>query len=327
MEFGTRYQLTGQTEAHVRLNWRVVPLNLKAYFLLVPQLLPYFPYNVFRFDSASGSGYTWLREACFTSVLLLSPMIVLAPAGMFMARKNRAVAAFAIAAGVGAAVILTWVLALEWTAIRFAQDFLPMLLLLGAMGFWWLRPREGSRIKVFAYRGVLVATAMCGIIFGMGLVAGARSFGNPDRALRFAYKADLMTARVLHAVGDIGWPRSYLSPRVKYRPFGMDVDQEPPYRPAGIFYPAGSELVLGVWDREVNCVEVESCFEHDVEISVQINKKVAGRFTIKPGWQELTLVEAVGADADSQIAIKMEVVSPEPPRVLWPIRVRTAYFK
>src|SRR5205085_2042277 len=121
------------------------------------------------------------------------------------------------------------------------------------------------------------------------------------------------------------WPKGYLSQRVQYRPFGMDVDQDPPYRPLGIFYPAGATIHLGVWDQAIDCMEIELCSNENLRVAMQINGQPAGEFTLKPGWQLLALSNPVAADANSEVSVHFDILGTSEKRLLWPIRIRTAY--
>ncbi len=313
-EFGLKYQLIGIKGVTLAFDARLIPHNLAAYLLFVPEFIAYYPFQWSRGLGAPG----WYVDPPFASMLLLAPLSLLAPfaMGLLMPRWHSAdpiSRAFVVAGLVGilgvSSTLLTWI----WAAGRFMQDLLPITGLLGGLVLWWLHPGGGApRFQRLAHQALggalLVSSLAMGVTYGLSYL----SIGHPDTYVRLAYRSDRMTADLLRQVGLGAWPASYLVDEVTQRPWG-------------IFYPEQSALKLRAWSPEpIRSLEVESLFPAATRVAVEVDGRIVGEERIAPGLRAVRLREPLVVGPPGQVTSVRLHFPDEPPRpagFLWPLRV------
>ncbi len=314
IEFGLKYQLIGIKGVTLAFQPHLIPVNLDAYLLFTPELIPYFPFLWSRGAGAPG----WALDPPFASLLLLSPLILLAPLaiGLLTPRWRRPspdVRAFVVAGTIGIVAtfgtLITWI----WVAGRFAQDVLPVAVLLSGLALWWIRPRpQAPRIPHLVHGALATTLVATSLAIGLTLGMNYLHIAYADTYLRLAYRFDRATARVLQRVAPGVWPASYLANDVRQRPWG-------------VFYPEQSTLTVKAWSAEpIRSLEVESLFPTATRMRVEINGQVVGEEKVRPGLRAVRLREPLvvgppGQEASVRLSFPDEAARPA--GHLWPVRV------
>ncbi len=174
-EFGINYQLTGAHESmghHFRLSF--IPYNFAAYFRLPPQWGRYFPFiHPIATAPVAPAGYYGIEYVY--GALAVCPVIWWALGLLAGVREASAVTVRTAFAGVVMAVALSTtciLLTFNTAAARYAADFIPWWVWLGAIGWAFIEeavsPLRALRgFGCFLMRGAFAATAVfsCTVAF------------------------------------------------------------------------------------------------------------------------------------------------------------------
>ncbi len=178
LEFGIRYQLGGYSQLNLKLmSVKFIPINFYLEFLAPAQIERYFPffqvirgYPGIRPENWGGAEdpYGILTNMPFTWLALLAPII-----WAVSFRSLRAVGAWLLVFGLGFCSVAFSVLCFGGACNRYMVDFLPMLLLVGAIGMLMAGTLGSSLLIRAVYRIGIFA----GVAYHAGTFGGDR--GNP----------------------------------------------------------------------------------------------------------------------------------------------------
>ncbi len=313
-EFGTRYSMAGfKTDTPGLFGPQHVASGISTYLLTVPHVIPYYP---FQYGPANLPITTDRRfiEQPFTSVLLMAPLVVLAPLTLRLLLPGAPPGAGAVvaAAGIGVlgafSVLATWF----WTSGRYLHDVVPVASVLGGLGLWSLRPACGiGRGRRVAY-GALVGIALVASV-GMGVTYGMSSqdrWGAVARTQR-AYELDSVLASVVRWLNPSAWPSSYLAPEVARRPNGL-------------FAPADGVLSLPVRpELWITGLRVDSLFPGPTRVRVDLDGRTVADGVLASGPGMLQFGEPILAQSQGEVTLKLSFPDEPAPRSsgLWPVRV------
>ncbi len=311
-EFGQAYQLAGYLQ-DPKWSLAFVPYNLAAYLVLVPTFILFFPFQYSPRPAEWFAADVWSLEHPISSILVIAPLVILAPLAIRRAPATPPAArAFAIAGGFGT--LGTFALLLLWSSAsgRYLQDVLPVLGLLGALGLWRLQPRPLARPSLRLAHGSLSALILVGSL-AAGLSYGLThlSVAHHDEYARLAYRFDSAAARVVLRVRPEIWQQTYVTPQVRDRP-------------GGFFYLGESPVVVAVRpDEPIQALTVESFFPGERRVEVEIDGRTVSEEVIGEGPQHLRLDRDVMPSPSGRATLRLTLAEDDPAlnERLWPLRV------
>jgi hypothetical protein len=315
LEFGGRYQLTGMLGAVQRLDVRCIPLNLASYFGYVPDASWFYPFLISSDEYRLDASPRWVLEGNFCSLLLLTPILLALPWSYRLWRTNLRVESIWLAAGAGLTVLL--VASLGWAAMRYAMDFLPVLTLLSLGAILTMSRRKQTLI--------LWTALAVGSMTSFAIALAEMNSRHADRTLKLAYNADRAVAWVAGLFSQDGWQRRYLSSDHQRRALGDDYWLDAAQRPLAIFAVEGASIDITAGDAAGSGqFDVESLFDHTVQMQLIVNDTPLEPVAVAPGWQSLTVPGLESVQPGSSVRIEARFPD-EPPRAkgsLWPMRLR-----
>jgi hypothetical protein len=332
-EFGIRYVLTGTTYLNQpgisgTFNLDVIPTNIGAYFLYVPHIIAYFPFQYRDLDPDNWPTVVWP----FASATVLAPGIVLFPLGFLAFRaprtssntqparsawqpdcSERRLAWFVAAGTVGVLFAALVVFSIVGANGRYIQDFLPVGSLIALVGLWHIYGGQFGRVLVWITSIVVLVVST---FMGVSYAFVEFSIGNAEAYESLQYKMDKLEMLVLSTIAPATWPSSYVSPLVMARP-SREIG-----RPAGVFYPQGSSVPMQRFGTApIQSIEINSDMGAPVAVQVFMNDSLVASAVISPGDHVL----AVSADQvgdPSEVAVRLAFVEAGnvTPPYLWPLR-------
>jgi hypothetical protein len=321
---GGQYQLTDVVGGRQRVDPSCFGRNVRAYFTYWPGFIPFYPYlldqDVYELEGEP----RWIREGSFAALPLICPLLPLTLLGVWTAarRLRGAARAMILALRAGGLAAMMLILCLGWAAMRYVQDFLPALWPFAAIGVLAVASRRPVLRAVIA----LIAAGLS-VPVGMALAVSEMNIRFADLSLANAYYFD-RAERALLQMLPRAWPAWYFKDAVGRRPIGDDFWIDPEYRPPAVFVVEGADQTV-IAGETTDCahLEIQSLFDHDVSLQVQLDVRTPIRVTLPPGWQ---LVVIPGADdVRPGEAVRLRLAFPsEPPRPtgdLWPVRVRALW--
>jgi hypothetical protein len=194
LEFGTNYQLTGNSVAHVMLHARHVVPTLYFYFFSQPQWMNQFPFlQLMRPEAAPFGRPDWMPwinlEEEFAGILTIAPLcaagLVLPLALLRKSADWRAVKLVVFALWGAALIMLTSIAFAGSIAMRYHPDYAPELLVAALFVCLWAVSAAQSRAK----RTIAVAATVVGCVWGTGCTM-ALSVNSYNHSLRTRNPAD-----------------------------------------------------------------------------------------------------------------------------------------
>lgn len=213
VEFGGSYQLVGSSGLLQRFELHLIPSGLSSYLGMAPHWLPIYPFQTWK-ESTIKMG-DWFVEAPLCGLALVAPVALLAPLALMSLKPKRVkkgegealgVPSFVLGAGFGSLIVFLLLCCMVWVAMRYMHDFLPVLLLLGATGCWYVEGMVEQRVPILRLSQAMGTTlVLLGI--GCGLTTALTAWSMKGAGTDLTSRFDALEGTIMSRLLPKRWPQ------------------------------------------------------------------------------------------------------------------------